>query len=262
MPRITLEDGRALGFAEAGGGERTSIIFLHGVGSDKSVWRPQLDHFAADRRAIAFDYPGYGESDPVPEGTSRDDFAAAILGAMHALGVPRAHICGLSLGGVVAIAMHALDPEACASLILADSFASHPDGQGIYDRAVAASADLRALAEGRVDVLLAQPADPAVRAEVIETMAAIDPAAYRTGAEAVWLARQEERAARIRCPTLVLCGTEDRVTPPALSTALTKLIPGAIYEPIERAGHLSNLERPEEFNTLVGAFVRGVDSHS
>lgn len=262
MPRITLDDGRALGFAEAGGGERTPIVFLHGVGSDKSVWRPQLDHFAAGRRAIAFDYPGYGESDPVLEGATRDDFAAAILGAMHALGAPRAHICGLSLGGVVAIAMQALDPEACASLILADSFASHPDGQGIYDRAVAASSDLRALAEGRVDVLLAQPADPAVRSEVIETMAAIDPAAYRVGAEAVWLARQEERAAHVRCSTLVLCGTEDRVTPPALSTALTRLIPGAAFEPIERAGHLSNLERPEEFNTLVGAFIRGVDSHS
>ena len=257
-----MEDGRAIGFAESGGGERVPIVFLHGVGSDKSVWRPQLAHFASQRRAVAFDYPGYGESDPAPEGTSRDDFAAAILAAMRALNIPRAHVCGLSLGGVVAIARHALDADACASLILADSFASHPDGQGIYDRAVAASSDLRALAEGRVDVLLAQPADPAVRSEVIETMAAIDPAAYRTGAEAVWLARQEERAAAIRCPTLLLCGTEDHVTPPALSTALTKLIPGAVYEPIERAGHLSNLERPDAFNTLAGAFVRGVDSHS
>jgi 3-oxoadipate enol-lactonase len=260
MPRITLDDGRALGFEQAGEAERLPVIFLHGVGSDKSVWRPQLDHFATERRSIAFDYPGYGESDPAPEGATRDDFARATLGAMSALGVSRAHICGLSLGGVVAIAMHALEPQACASLILADSFASHPDGQGVYDRSVAVSSDLRALAEGRVDVLLAQPADPAVRRQVIETMAAIDPAAYRIGAEAVWLARQEERAVAIRCPTLVLCGTEDRVTPPALSTALTKLIPGAIYEPIERAGHLSSLERPYEFNTFVGAFLRGVET--
>ena len=261
MARIMLDDGRAIGFAESGDGTRTPIIFLHGVGSNKNAWRPQLEHFAGERRAVAFDYPGYGESDPAPEGASRDDFATAILEAMRALEIPRAHVCGLSLGGVVAITMSTLEPDACASLILADSFASHPDGQGIYDRSVAASSDLRALAEGRVDVLLAQPANPAVRSEVIETMAAIDPAAYRTGAEAVWLARQEERAAAIRCPTLVLCGADDRITPPALSTALSKLVPGAIYEPIERAGHLSNLERPEEFNTLVGAFVCGVDSH-
>ena len=264
MARITLDDGRSIGFAESGAGERTPIVFLHGVGSDKSVWRPQLDFFGAERRGLAFDYPGYGESDPAPEGTSRDDFARAILGAMRALGIPRAHVCGLSLGGVVAIAMHALDPECCAALILADSFASHPDGQSIYDRSVGATqaGTMGMLAESRVDVLLAQPANPAVRSEVIETMAAIDPATYVIGAEAVWLARQDERASAIRCPTLVLCGAEDRVTPPALSIALMKLIPGASYEPIERAGHLSNLERPEDFNTLVRAFVRGVDSHS
>jgi pimeloyl-ACP methyl ester carboxylesterase len=60
----------------------------------------------------------------------------------------------------------------------------------------------------------------------------------------------------------VLCGAEDRVTPPALSTALAKLIPGAQCEVMERAGHLTNLERPDEFNTLVGAFIRGVDSRN
>ena len=120
---------------------------------------------------------------------------------------------------------------------------------------------MRALAEGRVDVLLAQPADPAVRSEVIETMARIDPAAYRIGAEAVWLADQRDRAGDIRVPTLVLCGAEDHVTPPALSRELTRLIPGARYEAIERAGHLANLERPHEFNTIAG-LIRGVDSRT
>ena len=266
MARVDTDARHAIGYAEAAqdieAGGKLPIIFLHGVGSDKSVWAPQLDHFAAERRAIAFDYPGYGDSDPAPEGTSRDDYAAALLSAMRALGVPRAHICGLSLGGVVAIAMHHAAPDACASLLIADSFASHPDGQAIYDRSVAGSSDMRVLAEARVDVLLAQPADPAVRAEVIETMARIDPAAYRIGAEAVWLADQRDRADAIRCPVLMLCGNEDRVTPPALSSALARMIPGARCETIERAGHLSNLERPEAFNTSVGAFIRGVDSRA
>jgi 3-oxoadipate enol-lactonase len=185
-----------------------------------------------------------------------------ILAAMTELGIGKAHVCGLSLGGVVAIAMNHAWPKRIASLILADTFAEHPDGKGIFDRSIAASTDLRALAESRVDVLLAQPADPAVRNEVVETMAAIDPAAYRIGAEAVWLADQRDRSAAIRAPTLVLCGAEDRITPPALSTALAKLIPGAQCETIDRAGHISNLERPEEFNTLVGAFIRGVDSRA
>jgi 3-oxoadipate enol-lactonase len=254
--------GVAIGYDEAGVGGHTPIVFLHGVGSDKSVWRPQLHHFKNERRAIAFDYPGYGDSDSAPEGTTRDDYAAIVLAAMTERGDGRAHLCGLSLGGVIAIAMYHAWPKRAVSLILADTFADHPDGRAIYERSLGASGDMRALAESRVDVLLAQPADPAVRGEVIETMARIEPAAYRTGSEAVWLAEQRDRAKTIRAPTLVLCGTEDRITPPALSTALTKLIPGAHYDAIERSGHLTNLEQPAAFNTLVGAFIRGVDSRS
>ena len=246
-----------LGVLEQGTGG-TPIVFLHGVGSDKSVWHPQLAHFAARRRAVAFDYPGYGESD-LREGASRDDFAAAILAGMDSLGIDNAHVCGLSLGGVIAIAMHALSPGRCASLVLADSFAVHPDGRAIYERSVAASADLRALAEARVDVLLAAGASSAVRSEVVETMARIDPAAYRIGAEAVWLADQRERAAAISVPTLVLCGEEDRVTPPGLSRELADLIHGARLELIAGVGHLSNLERAAAFNALVDEFLAGVE---
>jgi 3-oxoadipate enol-lactonase len=247
-----------LGVAEQGGGG-IPIVFLHGVGSDKSAWAPQLDHFGRSRRAIALDYPGYGDSDPAPDATTRDDYAAAMLSAMSALGIGKVHACGLSLGGVVAIAMHHLAPEMIASLILADSFAVHPDGRGIYERSVAGSADLRAMAEARVDVLLAEPADPAIRSEVVETMARIDPAAYRIGADAVWLADQRDRAAAIRVPTLVVCGAEDNVTPPALSRELAELIPAARYEQIDSAGHLSNLEQPPTFNRLVDEFIAQVE---
>lgn len=233
------------------------IVFLHGVGSDKSVWRPQLDHFGSTRRTLAFDYPGYGDSDPAPDGTSRDDYAAAILYALSKLGIAKAHICGLSLGGVVAIAMHHLAPERCGSLILADTFAVHPEGQAIYDRSIAGSQDISAMANARVDVLLGQPADPAVRSEVVSTMSRIDPAAYRIGAEAVWLADQRDRAAAIRVPTLVICGSEDKVTPPALSQDLTALVPDARYVEIAGAGHLGNIEKPAEFNRAIEDFIDG-----
>jgi 3-oxoadipate enol-lactonase len=257
MTVITTSLGR-LGLAQAGSGG-TPILFLHGVGSDKSVWAPQLAHFGTTRRALAFDYPGYGDSDPAPADANRDDYAAAILAAMDSLGIDSAHICGLSLGGVVAIAMHALAPERCESLILADTFAVHPDGSGICERSLAASADLRALAEARVDFLLAPGASAHVRSEVVETMAAIDPAAYRIGAKAVWLADQRDRAAAIDVPTLVLCGEADKVTPPELSTELAALIPGASSELIAGAGHISNLERPAEFDAAVERFLSRVE---
>ena len=256
MANVATASGAQIGFIEAGGGEATPIVFLHGVGSDKSVWARQVEHFGPARRALAFDYPGYGESSFV-EGATRDDYAAAIFAAMDSLGVERAHICGLSLGGVIAIAMHSAEPERCASLILADTFAVHPDGAGITERSIAASlaGSMRDFAEARADFLLAAPADPAVRAEVVETMAAIDPAAYRLGVEAVWMADQRDRAASIDCPTLVLCGTQDRPTPPGLSAELAALIPGSRIALIPEAGHLTNLERPAEFNRALDDFL-------
>ena len=126
---------------------------------------------------------------------------------------------------------------------------------GEDQRSVAASADLRKLAEARVDFLLAPGALDDVRREVVETMAAIDPAAYRIGAEAVWLADQRDRARAIGLPTLVICGAEDKVTPPSLSHALVELIPGAHYAEIAGAGHLTNVEKADEFNTLVEEFI-------
>ena len=253
MPSLSTARGQ-IGFAERGSGD-VPTVFLHGVGSDKTVWNPHLAHFSGTGRAVAFDYPGYGESEPAPDGTTRDDYAAAVLAAMDELAISSAHICGLSLGGVIAIAMHALAGERCASLILADTFAAHPDGRAIYERSVAGSQNLRAMAEARVDVLLAQPSDPDVRMEVVDTMAKIDPAAYRIGAEAVWLAEQRERAEAITVPTLVLCGAEDTITPPSLSHELVEMIPGARYAEIGGAGHISNLERAGEFNRIVAEFI-------
>lgn len=255
MPRILTNLGYEIGFEEQGGGEAAPIIFLHGVGSDKSVWRPQLAHFGKSRRAIAFDYPGYGDSEPAPADTTRDDYARAILSAMSGLGIERAHVCGLSLGGVVAIAKHHADRNRFLSLVLADTFAVHPEGPGIYERSIAGSSNLRAMAEARVDLVLARGAASAVRNEFIETMSRIDPEAYRIASRAVWLADQRGRAGEIRVPSLVIVGDEDFVTPVDLSSELVDLIPDARMQVIKGAGHLTNLEKPDAFNRAIEDFL-------
>lgn len=256
-----------IGLSDAGSGQSLPILFLHGVGSDKSVWGPQLAHFSMARRAVAIDYPGYGESAAATVAT-HDDFARAALATLDALAVPRAHICGLSLGGVVAIAMHALEPRRCATLILADTFAAHPDGKAIYDRAIAASQamTMRSLAEARAALLLGSAATSAIKAQVIDTMGNIDPAAYRVGAAAVWLADQRARVARIDVSTLVLVGEEDQITPPSLSRALAAQVgaslpsrPDIRFETVARAGHLANVEQPEPFNRAVDDFLLEVE---
>jgi 3-oxoadipate enol-lactonase len=144
-------------------------------------------------------------------------------------------------------------------LVLADTFAVHPDGQAVYERSLAGSRDLPAMAEARVDFLLAQPANPEVRREVVETMSRIDPAAYCIGAEAVWIADQRDRVAEITVPTLVICGDEDQPTPPELSRELHEAIAGSRLEMIPNAGHLTNLEQPDAFNSAVERFLAQVE---
>jgi 3-oxoadipate enol-lactonase len=259
----------AIGLVEAGSGAAIPLLFLHGVGSDKSVWHPQLDFFGCrERRAMAMDYPGYGES-KARDGATRDDFARAAIALLDALGIGRAHVCGLSLGGVVAIAIAHLAPERCASMILADSFAVHPDGQAIYDRSVAASGamTMAELAAARAPSLLGATAGNAVKDEVVATMGRIDPAAYRQGAAAVWLADQRDRAAAIAVPTQIIVGEEDSITPPSLSDELAALVgTTAVDSPrpevvtIPLAGHLANLEQPDAFNRAVDRFLATVEA--
>lgn len=259
MATIDTSAGR-IGFDERGRGDGPPLLFLHGVGSDRSVWAPQLDALSEGRRCIALDYPGYGES-AATAAVTPDSLAAACWALLDALGEGPAHLCGLSLGGVVAIAMHAAAPSRCASLTIADSFARHPDGAAILERSVtgARALGMAGLAEARVDSLLAAGAAAEVRAEVVATMSRIDPDAYARAAAAVWLADQRERVAAIAVPTLILVGSEDRITPPALSDDLKDRMPHAALIEIAGAGHLANLERPAVFNRIMAGFLSGLD---
>jgi pimeloyl-ACP methyl ester carboxylesterase len=117
---------------------------------------------------------------------------------------------------------------------------------------------MRALAEARIGALLVSE-DEDIRADVIDTMGAIDPAAYRMGARAVWLSDQRDRAAAIRVPTLVIVGDEDAITPLPLSEDLAKLIPGSRLRVIVGASHLANLDNPFEFNGAIDDFLFAVE---
>ena len=259
MARIRTAVG-TIGVDEVGTGG-VPLIFLHGVGSDKSAWAPQLAHFGAIRRTIAIDYPGYGESEPLCDGPGapHDRFADAVTATLDVLGIEQAIVCGLSLGGVVAIALATRAPGRVAALVLADTFAFHPDGAAILERSLAASENMAAMAEARVPALLACDPDPAMVADLVTVMARIDPAAFWIGSQAVWPADQRERVATIAVPTLILCGVDDAVTPPMLSDELAALIPHATLVMIDAAGHLPNLEQPAAFNSALDAFLDEVD---
>lgn len=248
-----------LGYREAGiNNQGIAPVFLHGVGSDKSVWDQQLQHFGQTRRAIAFDYPGYNESDLPDNDSDRQKVAAALLEALEFLKVKKAHFCGLSMGGVIALEIYQQQPEKVASLILANTFAKHPHGNAMVERSLKfiENNSMRQFAEQRVDSLLAPNASAATRRQVVETMARIDKRTYRWSSQAVWTADYLALLPKIKVPTLVIGAAFDQPTPPNLSQELAAKIPNAKLKIIPNAGHLSNLDQPETFNRLIENFIK------
>lgn len=254
MARIQAGD-LALGYDAMGGGE--AVVFLHGVGSDRSVWAAQVAYFAKSWRAIALDYPGYGESDLAGRDLQRHDIASYVFMALDALGVASCHVVGLSMGGVIALEMHRQQPQRLRSLTLADSFAQHPDADGIIERSLNAIAtmSMREFAEKRVQALLTPSAPPERRQEVIDPMGRIDPATYAWATRAVWTPDYRADLPTITMPTLILVGADDQPTPVALSEALHAGIPHAQMVIISNAGHISNLDNPTAFDAAVEAFL-------
>jgi 3-oxoadipate enol-lactonase len=248
-----------IAFHEKGSGK--TIVFLHGVGSDISVWKRQLDYFSKKWRAVAIEYTGYGESDLPAKGLSREELGHSLFGAMDGLGILEAHIVGLSMGGVMALEMVRQQPSRLRSLTLADTFARHPNAMTILEglHRDISTMTMDEFAKGRVDLILAPDATEALKQEVIETMAKIDKRTYYWSTTAVWTADYRKDLPQIQHPTLIAIGEHDQLTPVALSEELAREISGSKLQVIPKAGHLSNLDNPDFFNRIVSEFILSVD---
>ncbi len=276
MARIKADD-LFIGY-EARGEGSTALIFLHGVGSDKALWLNQLDYFSSlfnshnssittappsrAWRVVAMDYPGYGESDLPRADLNRKQVAHYILRALDELGVERAHVIGLSMGGVIALEMWRQQPQRILSLTLADTFARHTEGDLILKRSRQAleMMTMRELAEQRIAAILHTKSQNLKRA-VIENMARINPRSYFWASSVVWTANLRMELSRINLPTLVLVGEHDTVTPLELSKELQEGIKDAQMIVIPDAGHLSNLDNPSAFNCAIQNFLNQI-THS
>lgn len=251
-----------IAFHEKGSGK--TIVFLHGVGSDISVWKRQLDYFSGKWRTVAIEYPGYGESDLPAKGLSREELGQSLFGAMDGLGIVEAHIVGLSMGGVMALEMVRQQPGRLRSLTLANTFARHPNAMTILEGLHRDSSTMTMFefAKGRVDLILAPDATEALKQEVIEAMARIDKRTYYWSTTAVWTADYRKDLPHIDRPALIVIGEHDQLTPIALSEELAREIPGARLQVIPKAGHLSNLDNPDVFNRIVSEFILSVDTNT
>jgi pimeloyl-ACP methyl ester carboxylesterase len=244
-------------------GTGAPLLLLHGIGSSSRAFRHQLSELSDRFDLIAWDAPGYGQSEDPPTAefaiAEQADRAAQLL---EELQLDSAHVLGVSMGGVVAQLLYHRHAARVRSLVLCDTnpgggALSEPERSERVRQRVENLERLgaREMARQRAPVLVTSEASPVLVQELADIMAEVRPAGYSAAAVALGNTDLTSRLPDIRVPTLVVHGACDRVVPLETGRRLAESIPGARLVVIPDAGHVSNQERPREFNAAVSEFL-------
>jgi len=244
-------------------GDGPLVVFLHGIGGNRTNWRDQLGAFSAQFTAAAWDARGYGGSEDYAGPLAFDDFVGDLRRVLDHYGVRRAHLVGLSMGGRIAMRFYFLHPRRVATLTLCDThrgFTSLTAAQRaqyirLRREPLDAGAEPRDIAPTVVPTLLGPHASPGARQQLLESMAALRKTSYLRSLEATVNQDTVGNLAAIAVPTHFVVGEHDRLTTVALARAMTAEVPGAELTVIPDAGHLSNIENVEVFNRSVMDFL-------
>lgn len=247
--------------AEQGKGQ--PLVLIHGFPHDHTLWKPQLDGLSDAARVIAPDLRGFGSSGNVPPTMTMDDHAADIKALLDRLGIERAVIGGLSMGGYVALAFAALFPNALRGLLLCNTRAVADAEQARKARYVTAgralSEGLNGIADEMAPKMIAERSAqryPELTGRIHAMIARQSP--QGTAASARGMALRPDRTpmlSYIQAPTLIITGSADTLIPPSDSEAMATRIPGSELVTIPDVGHLSNQEDSEAFNAAVRKFL-------
>ncbi|MCZ7415598.1 MULTISPECIES: alpha/beta fold hydrolase [unclassified Streptomyces] len=259
MVNEAILSGVRTAYLDEGAGE--PLVLVHGHPFDHTLWAAQTAQFAsAGYRVIAPDLRGYGASEVIPGVAPLSDFATDVALLLNRLRVERATLAGVSMGGQIALEFFRLFADRVSRLVLCDT-APHPETEA--GRAGRRQLAERLLREGMggyteevIDRMVA-PRHVAASRRVRAMMLATSP----QGAAAALRGRAERPdytpvLARVRVPTLVVVGREDTYTPVADAEFLHEHIAGSRLAVIDDAAHLPMVERPEEFNRVLGDFLR------
>lgn len=253
----------------ASGQGSTAVLLLHGIGGGRSIWSDAGSGTAsalaaAGFRALALDFPGYGDAPGLPH---LDAMVAAVLAsAAQSLsqGATRVVLLGHSMGGMVAQEAVARQPGCVQGLVLACTSASFGPADGAWQAGFVAERlapldaglGMAGVAERLVPAMVSpQAPEPALRFAGA-LMARVPEASYRVALRALATFDRRSALAQIAVPTLLLTGEHDRTAPPELMQRMARRIPGSETVTLAGAGHIANLEAPEAFNAAVVSFLR------
>lgn len=256
---VTTDDGVRLHARSDGPSDAPVLLLLNSLGTDLTMWDPQMAAWSEVRRLIRFDQRGHGRSDAPSSPYSVERFGRDALAVLDAYEIGTADVCGLSLGGLVALWLAGSVPERVRRVVLADTAARIGTEQAWRQRA----ATVRDEGMGAVtDLVLARFFSRAFRDSGAPAVAALDRTlrtaavdGYAGSCDALADADLTDLARQVRVPSLVMVGTADEATPPADAQALHGLLARSGLVELAGAGHLANLEQPERFGRVVRDFL-------
>jgi len=262
MTSFVASRGLAIHLAVDGPPGAPALLMMHSLGSSLRVWDAQARALASGLRVVRFDLPGHGLSEAGAGPVTLDDFAGDALAVLDALGVARAHVAGVSIGGMIAQAVAARAPDRVASLILCDTALAIPPPEMWRTRAATVRAEgIAAIADATLarwvsPAYLASPAGRGLRAMLLRT----DREGYAAAAEVLAAADLSRTTPQLRVPALVIVGEHDPSTPVAAAEALRDAIPGARLAVIAGALHIPQLEAPDEVTAAIRGFLAPADA--
>ncbi|HEY2582973.1 MAG TPA: alpha/beta hydrolase [Mucilaginibacter sp.] len=262
MP-TTKVNGIKLNYIATGTG--TPLVLIHGHPFDHTMWYPQVIDFFDSFQVITPDLRGYGKSSlPGGSKTKFEDYATDILQLMDFLNIGRFYLGGLSMGGQIIMEIFRQAPSRIKSLIFADTFASLDTPEvrkGRYDTVSRLEKEGMDSYADEVIYKMITPEHvttmPEVSGLVLKMMKATSPVAAATTlrARAERIEYLTKVLPQIKIPSLVIVGRDDQFTPVAIAEELTSNLDNSKLVIIEDAGHMPNLEHPNEFNKAVLDFL-------
>ena len=249
-------------YIETGSGP--TVMFLHGIGGGALGFKHQLEVFArAGFRAVAWDMPGYGRSDPLEDMTF-PALADAMLWLGGQLSVDTVHAVGHSIGGMVVQEFACHHQSRLASMVLAQTSPAFGNPSGDFQKKFVADR-LKPLQEGKTMADIAEDVIPELIAggassDALELAKAcmnqITPDTYSAAMRCIVTFEGRDNLPRITLPTLVLAGDQDQNAPAPMMEKMASKIPGAEYVLLAETGHLAPIENAEGFNRVVVEFVQ------
>lgn len=257
VPRIAYD--------EAGAGP--PVLFLHGIGGNRTNWGEQLLACATTNHAIAWDARGYGRSEDYEGHLNFAHFADDVVRLLDHLAIPLITLVGLSMGGRISQDFYFRYPERVRAMVLCDTFPGTtptlpPEKMdefiNLRKGPLIAGKSLREMAEPLARTLISENGKPEHFQRLVTSIVALHKESYIKTIEATTRYNRRVDLSKIAVPVQLIYGAEDKLTPPEIGRKMQQKISGAELAIVDGAGHLVNIERGAEFNIILQGFLKRV----